>query len=260
MEFASDLFSVKLISVLLLDWQKNQVYVPPRPYNALSFRIKGNAVFTDSHKTVAVQDNDILFMPAGVGYHLSSGAEQLLVIHFEIEGKKQNYFEVFQPASPDVFLKLFTSAYRFWQQKKPGYTLRCSCILHKLLELLLTQNRIPSDNMGFEKLKPALRHMQEHFCDSQLTVQQLCELLQISDTYFRKLFFAAFQTTPNKYLNTLRINYAEELLGTGYYTVEQAAERCGFSDTKYFSTVFKKLRGYPPSACKSAAAAPKPIL
>ena len=106
MEFASDLFSVKLISVLSLDWQENQVYVPPRPYNALSFRIKGNAVFTDSFQTVATKDNDILFMPAGVGYHLSSGAEQLLVIHFEIDGKKQNYFEVFHPASPEAFLEL----------------------------------------------------------------------------------------------------------------------------------------------------------
>lgn len=253
MEFTSDLFSVKLISVLSLDWQENQVYVPPRPYNALSFRIKGNAVFTDSFQTVATKDNDILFMPAGVGYHLSSGAEQLLVIHFEIDGKKQNYFEVFHPASPEAFLELFTTAYLLWQQKKSGYSLRCSCILHRLLEMLLIQNSTPPDSVSYEKLKPALRYMQEHFSDSQMTVPQLCELLQISDTYFRKLFSAVLHTTPNKYLNTLRVSHAEELLGTGYYTVEQAAERCGFSDAKYFSTVFKKLRGYPPSACKGAA-------
>lgn len=253
MEFLSDVFSTKIISVLQMDWEHNNVYVPPRPYASLSIRTKGNAVFSDNSQTLHANDLDILFMPAGVGYHLSSGTEQLFAVNFEVTETKQNYFEVFSPANADAFLDLFSGMYRIWQQKKPGYYLRCTAILYRLLEMLLHQNSSHSDNADYEKIMPAVRYIHEHYRDSLLTVRDLCNLLHISDTYFRKLFFRVFHTTPNKYLNELRISYAEELLYSGYYTVEDVAEQCGFTNAKYFSTVFKKLRGYPPRYIKPTA-------
>ena len=45
----------------------------------------------------------------------------------------------------------------------------------------------------------------------------------------------------------LRIEYAKELIHSKYYTISQCAEMSGFSDAKYFSTVFKKYTGIPPS-------------
>ena len=253
MEFLSDVFSVKIFSVLQLDWEKNNVYVPPRPYSALSIRLKGNAVFTDDQRSVSANDMDILYMPAGVGYHLSSGPEHLIVVHFDVPETKQNYFEVFSPANADAYLDIFTTMDRIWQQKKPGFYLRCTAMLYRLLEMLLYQSNTHPDNADSEKIKPAVRYIHEHYRDNQLTVFDLCRLLGISDTYFRKLFYRVYGTTPNRYINELRITYAEELLYSGYYTVEDVAERAGFCDAKYFSTVFKKLRGYPPRRIKPSA-------
>jgi len=250
MEFLSEIFSAKILSVLQLDWEKNDVYVPPRPYSALSIRTKGSAIFTDDRRSLSANDLDILFMPAGVGYHLQSGAEQLIVVHFDIPEVKHNCFEVFSPSNADAFLDIFTAMNRIWQQKKPGYYLRCTAMLYRLLEMLLFQESNTADNTDSERIKPAVRYIHEHYRDSQLTVYDLCRLLGISDTYFRKLFFRVYGTTPNRYINNLRITYAEELLLSGYYTVEDVAERAGFCDAKYFSTVFKKLRGYPPRRIK----------
>lgn len=256
MDFLTDHLSVKLLSVLNLDWKKNDVSVPPRPYSALSFRFKGNAVFSGQGQTLQTHDNTVLFMPAGAGYHVTSGPERLIVIHFDLLGTKPNTFEVLSPTNPDALGELFTAIDTLWQQKKPGYYLRCSSLLYHILEMLLFQTNSKSNHRDYEKIKPAVRYMHEHFSDSQLTVQTLCDLLQFSDTYFRKLFCQVYGTTPNKYLNTLRISHAEELLGTGYYSVECVAQRCGFSDGKYFSTVFKKLRGYPPSAHSTRVCTP----
>lgn len=255
MEFLTDVFSVKILSVLQMDWEKNNVYVPPRPYSALSIRIKGNAVFSNDLGSVTTGDMDILYMPAGVGYHLSSGAEQLIVVNFEAPETKQNCFEKFSPANADAFLDLFATMCRIWQQKKPGYYLRSTAMLYRLLEMLFYQCSSHPDNADSEKIRPAVRHIHEHYRDSQLTVSDLCRLLGISDTYFRKLFYRVYGTTPNRYINDLRITYAEELLSSGYYTVEEVAELSGFTDSKYFSTVFKKLRGYPPKYIKPNASA-----
>lgn len=52
---------------------------------------------------------------------------------------------------------------------------------------------------------------------------------------------------PVKYLTQLRIEYAKELLITGRYSIGEIAEMCGFENVYYFSTVFKKHTGIPPS-------------
>ena len=69
----------------------------------------------------------------------------------------------------------------------------------------------------------------------------------MSDTYFRKLFYKVFNTTPLSYINSLRIERAKALLSELNSTVDQVAQKSGFSDAKYFSTVFKKFVGVPPS-------------
>lgn len=250
MDFVTEPFSIKLLSVMKIDWKQNNVHVPQRPYCALSFRTKGNATFTDIEHRIQTKDNDILFMPDGVNYHLVSKEEQLIVIHFELLGKKQNSFEVFSPTNPEAFSDLFETACRLWLQKNPGYYIRCTNILHRLLEMLYFEKKELIDHSSYEKLRPAIQHIQKNFSDSELTVAQLCEILNVSDTHFRRMFLSVYNTTPIKYINELRISHAEEFLTTGFYTVEQVAEMCGFNDAKYFSQVFKKLRGYSPCSIK----------
>ena len=43
------------------------------------------------------------------------------------------------------------------------------------------------------------------------------------------------------------IDYAKELLVTNHQSVAKIAEMCGFSNTYYFSNVFKKQTGVSPS-------------
>lgn len=59
--------------------------------------------------------------------------------------------------------------------------------------------------------------------------------------------------TPNDLLRQVRMNHAMELLKTGEYKIADVAYQCGFSDWRYFSTVFKRFYGYSPSAVKNKA-------
>ena len=54
-------------------------------------------------------------------------------------------------------------------------------------------------------------------------------------------------------MRILLINSVCGVKSTGRICTDLAevAERCGFSDGKYFSTVFKKLRGCPPSIMRT---------
>ena len=248
MQFDFGGFSAKIISVLELGWEKNNTYVSPREFNAISFRIKGDAVFSDGKTDTYVSDNDILFMPANVGYHLKSNKEKLVVIHFDLENNTENCFKIIHPDNADRFKELFLAALDSWNNKKAGYYLKTVSIFYSILEKLVKEQARSLKNPTYDKLKPAIRYINQNFSDPQLDVAFLCTLVNISGTYFRKLFFELYNTTPNKYISDLRISYAKELLTSGYCTVESAAEKSGFSDVKYFSRVFKKQCGVSPSA------------
>ena len=94
-------------------------------------------------------------------------------------------------------------------------------------------------------------YLHAHYTDPDINVLMLCRLTDLSDTWFRKLFASCYKTTPIKYINTLRIEYAKELLESGYYKVETVAEMTGFEDPKYFSTLFKQYTGQAPSQFRS---------
>lgn len=52
------------------------------------------------------------------------------------------------------------------------------------------------------------------------------------------------------YLNTIRIKRAQQLLATGFYTIDEVAQQTGFRDIYYFSRVFKKYAGMTPGQAK----------
>jgi len=71
------------------------------------------------------------------------------------------------------------------------------------------------------------------------------------DTLFRYSFllnkdFQLLNTTPKKYINSIRVTHAKELLSGTNYPVISIAEMCGFSDNYYFCKFFKTYTGLSP--------------
>lgn len=55
-----------------------------------------------------------------------------------------------------------------------------------------------------------------------------------------------YKVSPLAYINKLKLNYALELLHSGYYTVSEVSDKCGFKNIYYFSTFIKKETGFSP--------------
>ena len=70
MFFECNNLKINILSVLSLSWQESDAYAAGRPFNALSYRIKGNADFMHSGKTIHVNSGDIIFVPQNYDYHL----------------------------------------------------------------------------------------------------------------------------------------------------------------------------------------------
>lgn len=102
----------------------------------------------------------------------------------------------------------------------------------------------PVEHIGDELVKNIIACIAEEYAD-KLTIGSIAEKLKYSEALLNKRFKSACGQTINEYLNRYRIQQAICCLRSGIHVTE-AAEQCGFSDVKYFYTVFKKYIGYSP--------------
>ena len=85
-------------------------------------------------------------------------------------------------------------------------------------------------------------HFREKDC-----LARAVELRGVTQRRYNDLFKLHYNTTPNNYIISKKIDYASKLLELGYLSVTDIAELAGFSDVYYFSNQFKKYRGVSPT-------------
>lgn len=238
---------INIISILELRWEESHAYAAARPYHALSYRINGSADFTHGEKTMHVNAGEIAYVPAGFDYRIDADSEHLFVIHFDISSPIQiSEMETMTPADIKYFTRKFQSIHSVWSKKQFAYQYECKSDFYRILMKLCNEQSKQKADYTNDKMNDISEYIHEHFTEPTLSVALLAEMAGMSDTYFRKLFVTSFSVTPLKYINNLRISYGIELLRSGYYSVDAAAEKSGFANQKYFSTVLKKLTGHSP--------------
>ena len=83
---------------------------------------------------------------------------------------------------------------------------------------------------------------------TKLTVEAVAASLNVSVSYLSRKIKQVTDMTFLDLLNSYRIIRAAELLRTGRYRIYEVSDMTGFTDYKYFCTVFKRYTGYSPSA------------
>ena len=133
-----------------------------------------------------------------------------------------------------------------WSQKFPSYGYEAKIIFYNIILEMERQWSKKRRSAACEQIQPAVAYINAHYTEGNLCVEDLARMCCVSDTYLRKLFVAEYGKTPQRYISDLRLDAATELLRSGYYTVSEIAERCGFSNVNYFSTFIKKETGKSP--------------
>ncbi len=95
----------------------------------------------------------------------------------------------------------------------------------------------------------ALEFMEEHFAEP-LGVAEFAEAAGLSESRFATLFHRETGTTPMHFFNTVRLGHAQSFLLNGA-SVDEAAERAGFSSPQYFCRYFRKQTGFSPGAFRA---------
>ena len=120
-----------------------------------------------------------------------------------------------------------------------------------LLEFLATLieefgSSTPRKSSSYEYVQKSIRFIEFNY-SRDINIDDIASNAGISRSHLYRLFMQYVSMPPNEYLIRFRINKAAALLRCDHLTVGEAAYSTGFSDQLYFSRVFKKYKGIPPS-------------
>ena len=152
-------------------------------------------------------------------------------------------------AVEEVFGEGFTGAVSvsdFSSLEELGRWLGERCLkLHDLLGRQRTDS-------AWKTVEGAKSYIAEHYADPGLSVEALCGQLHLSPAYFSTLFKRETQKSFTAYVTEVRMEHAARLLRDTDEKTYLVAERTGYTDPNYFSFVFKRHFGLPPSKFRAA--------
>lgn len=92
----------------------------------------------------------------------------------------------------------------------------------------------------------AKKYIEDNYADHTLSVEKLCNHLNISATHFSIIFKKEFGMSFIAYLTKVRMEHAIELLKHTEDKSYIIAEKVGYTEANYFSYAFKKYYGVSP--------------
>jgi len=92
-----------------------------------------------------------------------------------------------------------------------------------------------------------VREVVELHLFSNLKLDELAKLCNLSLSSFKRGFRKEFNDSPTNYINGRRIEKAKELLSNTELPISEIAYETGFQDSLYFTRLFKNKIGVPPT-------------
>jgi two-component system response regulator YesN len=91
-----------------------------------------------------------------------------------------------------------------------------------------------------------IQYVHDHY-NENITLNELSDQVYISRNYLSQIFKKATGLSFNHYVNKVRMEKAKHLILEGQYLIYEVAEKVGFKNTPYFSSLFKKYTGLNPT-------------
>lgn len=119
---------------------------------------------------------------------------------------------------------------------------------HRNTNQMLTTDSEDEDNIQANNIyvKRAILYVRNNYT-KDISVTTVSQYLAISEAYFCRLFKKETGFTFWQYLTNYRIHVATGLLSNFPLKIYEVANQVGFSDTNYFSVIFKKIMGVTPT-------------
>lgn len=107
-----------------------------------------------------------------------------------------------------------------------------------------------TNSLDKEFLDKAVEVIEKELSNPEFSINEFCRAIGMSRTSVYNKIKTLTDQGPNDFIRIIRLKKAKELLTSRKHTIAEVSVMVGFSDSKYFSTSFKKQFGVSPSKVK----------
>ena len=126
-------------------------------------------------------------------------------------------------------------------------TLRAKSLIYLIFsEISRKYNIGNSKSKSISAAEKTKEYIDEFFTDPELSLKTIGDALSYHPNYISKIFNESYKMSVVKYVNIQRVRHARFLMDKGESSLKMLSDECGFSDSEYFSSVFKSLYGQSP--------------
>lgn len=227
----------------------------------LYYLLRGRIKYFVNDKTFVLNEGDLMIIPKHVLHSTNSEDclynERLLLnfnsahFHSEIASVLKslcdnNIIHISKENQPTIESMFYKIESEYNNKKKNSKLL----IKLYISELIIYLHRYKVENpFSEEKTDILIQKIADYIninYDADLSLSKLSKTFSMSESYISRRFKLSTGVCINEYINHIRIARAEQLLKTEKLPIIDVALKCGYNDSSYFSSVFKKFRGITP--------------
>jgi len=126
-------------------------------------------------------------------------------------------------------------------------------IIEKVLKMVDTNSQSVTlyvNELNDSFVKKAIETVRENMSNEFFGKDEFAAAMCVSTSLLYKKLKSLTDQSPIEFIRSVRMKHAAELLQSGQYSITRVSEICGFSSLRYFSQIYKKHFGKPPSETK----------
>lgn len=229
-------------------------------YHELHVLLSGTAKYFIGHDIFHLTDGDFIFIQKGLIHQtLCSTNSNRLVLCFTDDFLMNRYEEILEmlgtkkrldlPFNYKMAAEALLNQMEQEYLQPQSYSLdMCRCFLYELLILFYRHGypkKCDSISANQVAIQDAAKYIAEHY-NTSLSLPNLAARYAMSPCHFSRTFKSYTGFGVIEYINLMRISHAEMMLASGQYSITEVATKCGYNNSDYFSSVFKKNKGMTP--------------
>ncbi|MDU2123895.1 MAG: AraC family transcriptional regulator [Clostridium celatum] len=253
------------------DWHSTSHF---HPFTEIFFITHGNGIMEIDSMDVAVKEGDLIIINPNCPHTEKSSynrMDQLEYIVFAInnlalankslpklngDDSNPTYYKIMNlNNNKSVILYYLNTLVHEVEEKQVNYELACKSILTLFIiyisrnteSTLLIADNPEKLNIECVKIK---NYIDSHYSEN-ITLDILSNLSYVNKFHLVHLFTKQMGISPINYLINKRIEESKNLLTTTNYSIRDISTIVGFSNSSYFSQMFKKFTGDSPRTYKN---------
>ena len=149
-------------------------------------------------------------------------------------------------------IKIIKRLYKFQLEHEAGFQFSMLACFYEFMQIICqaenyAAEKLPVDESNLFVKIGNIASSLEALCSEDWNIDMMCRKFFISRAVLFRLFQNYYQMSPMMFLNSKRIRKSMYLLLNSDIALEDVALECGFANSSYFITVFRKYTGMTPS-------------